>query len=70
VDAVPGDVQLAALKPGRPLGAARQVDDLAPRLEELDPDVVHDQWPEPLRVFRRAPNELPIIRDLDLPHEA
>ncbi len=69
VHAVPGDVQLPAQEPGRPLGAAREVDDLLPGLEELEPEVLDGRRPEPLRLVDRARDELPVAREPVPPHQ-
>ena len=69
VHAVPGDVQLPAEEPGRPLGAAREVDDLLPGLEELEPEVLDGRRPEPLRLLDRARDELPVGREPVPPHQ-
>src|SRR5215212_8298950 len=44
--AVPRKVQPAADEPGRPLEAARDVDDLAPRPRELEAEILDDRRPE------------------------
>ena len=69
VDAVPGDVQLGSVEPGRPLGAARQVDDLGPGLVQLDPGVLYGRRPEPLRILDRAGDELAVGREAVPAHQ-
>ena len=62
-DAIPGHVELSADEPRRPLDAARNVQHPLVRLGELDPEVVDDRRPEPLRVVLRATDELPVVVD-------
>ena len=70
VDAVPGDVELPAVEPGRPLGPAREINDLAPRLAEIEVHVLDRGGPEPVRVVLRALLELPVIIEAVPAHEA
>ena len=69
MDAVPGDVELPAREPGRPFGAAREVDDLLPRLEELEAHVLDRSRPEPLALVDRAPHELAVVGDAVAAHQ-
>jgi hypothetical protein len=70
VHAVPGDVDLAADEPGRPLGPAREVDDLVPGPEELEAEVLDHGGPEPLGLLLRAAHELPVVVEPVPAHEA
>ena len=53
VDAVPREVQLPADEPPRPFDPAGGVDDLLPVLGELEPEILDDGRPEPLRLIHR-----------------
>ena len=61
VDAVVRDRQAAADEPGRPLGAARQIDHALPRLCELEAEVVDHERPEPLGLLARTADERPVV---------
>src|SRR5881398_3467212 len=58
VDAIPGEVQLAPGEPGRPLGTPGRVDHVLPRLRELEPQILDDRRPEPLRLLDREVMEV------------
>src|SRR5207302_550300 len=70
MDTVPGDVQLRAAEPGRPLRTTRAVDHLPPGLEELQAEILDDRGPEPLRLVLRAAQELGVRPDSVRPHQA
>ena len=53
VDAVPGEIQLAAREPGGPLAAARRVHDPLPGLRELEAEILDHGRPEALRLLDR-----------------
>jgi hypothetical protein len=63
VDAVPGEVEPSTDEPPRPLDPARGVDDLLPRLGELDAEVFDHDRPKPLRLLDRDAVEIVIPLD-------
>src|SRR5207244_2555656 len=69
VDAVPGEVELAADEPRRPLRPAREVANLLPRARELEPHVRDRLRPEPLRLLCGEANELPVVVESEPPRE-
>jgi hypothetical protein len=69
MDAIPGEVELAADEPRRPLRAARGVHDVLPRLRELELHVLDRDRPEPLGVVLRPPHEVPVVVDSVPAHE-
>ena len=68
--AVPGEVELAADEPGRPLRPPREIHDPIPRLRELQSHVVDRGGPEPLRILGGPALQLAIVVDAELPHQA
>ena len=70
VDAVVGNVQLAAGEPGGPLDAGRGVEHLRVRRRPLDPDEPYEGVPEPLRVGDRPGAQLGEVGEPVLGHEA
>src|SRR5262249_55201496 len=70
VHAVPCDVELPADEPARPLDAGGVVPDALPRLRELDPEILDDGGPEPLRLLHGAPPKLVVVVDPVPAHEA
>jgi hypothetical protein len=70
VHAVPGEVELPADEPGRPLRPARKIHDAVPRLRELESHVVDRSRPEPLGIPRREALQLAIVVEAQPPHQA
>ena len=70
VHAVPGEVELPADEPGRPLRPAREIHDMVPRLRELQSHVVDRSGPEPFGVLGRAALQLAIGVEAEPPHQA
>src|SRR6266508_1189192 len=69
VHAVPGEVELSADEPRRPLVSARRVDHALPGLGELEPEILDHRRPEPLRLFDGEAMELPVSLDSEAARE-
>ena len=69
VHAVPRDRQRRAGEPGCPFRPARVVADPFPRLGEVEPEVLDDRGPEPLRLLLRAAQQLRVALEAVPAHE-
>ena len=69
VDAVPGEVQLRADEPPRPFRAVRGVDDLCPRLRELEAQILDQRRPEALGLLDRDAMEVAVALDPEPPRQ-
>ena len=69
VDTVPRQVELPADEPPGPFGTVRCVDDLRPRLGELEAEVIDHGRPEAFRLLDRDPMEVVVALDPEAPRE-
>ena len=69
VDAVVGDVQLAAGEPLRPLGPAAVVEHAIPPRREFQPEIVDERRPETVRLINRNAVQLGVVHTVERTHQ-